>query len=157
MRLATRPLGRRRRPTPVPQWKPPVDAATLARFLITLSPERVLSRVLDAVGDVLDSQESPEYTLPALDVLLRAGLEHLARLASRCWIEEPLAGLIARAGELQSSDLPADIESAQTYIRQMALTAEGLLEHLIEAEVIGEIEPPPAVPQEHSQNWYLHA
>ncbi|MFJ4880184.1 hypothetical protein ACIP93_33920 [Streptomyces sp. NPDC088745] len=156
MRTAVKPPVRQQHLASVLQWAP-VDAATLARVLVHLSPEKVLSRVLDAASDVLDDQAPPEHALPALDVLLRAGLDRLARLASHIWTEDSLAKLLTRAAELQGGGLPADTERAQTYVRQMAVTAEGLLEHLIEAEVIGEIEPPPAVPQDFSQNWYLHA
>ncbi|MFJ8852391.1 DUF6415 family natural product biosynthesis protein [Streptomyces sp. NPDC102437] len=129
----------------VPKWRPPLDPDDLRHVLKRVAAWTPLD--VDAVFDDLDTtignQPPPEAATPALVERLRTHLAKLSTIAEADTKYPPtdeMAQLIERGRSMQDACLPDDHQQAVGLARRLAFVISDLVEELIEARYIKDVE-----------------
>ncbi|MFG2631810.1 DUF6415 family natural product biosynthesis protein [Streptomyces sp. NPDC048473] len=133
-------------PTPnVPKWTPPLDQDDLKHVLarITAWSPLDVQAIFDDLDTTIGNQPPPKATTPALVERLRSYLKRLSAIA----VADPkfpptdeMTVFIERGRPMQDARLPADHQQAVGMARRMAFVTSDLVEKLIEARYIKDVE-----------------
>ncbi|MER5853821.1 DUF6415 family natural product biosynthesis protein [Streptomyces sp. NPDC002012] len=144
----TAPVRDRRVVSPeanVPKWTPPLDPDGLRHVLarITAWSPLDVEAIFDDLDTTIGNQPPSKATTPALVERLRSHLKRLSAIA----VADPkfpptdeMTQLIERGCPMQDARLPADHQQAVGMARRMAFVTSDLVEKLIEARYIKDVE-----------------